>query len=122
MPTKQIVQRGTGRRPDPDGEAWQAEAARRWDQAVDDGDTTGDAAIALFTPPPLPAWTSPAHVTRDLLGRYLLDRHANVLHDTAHALESCELDAIANATFVHFASELADALPADVADCACMRA
>ena len=122
--TKTNVPRGTTRRPDPDGAAWQAEASGRWQRATNRGRRTGGdfAAAEFYEAPPLPAFAAPAHVTRELLGRYLHDRDANVVHDTAHALEACGLDGIANATFVHFAHELDAALPADVVDCTCMGA
>jgi hypothetical protein len=102
------------RRPDPAGKAWHAESAARW--AAAEGD------IARYEAPALPAWSAPAHVHRELFGRYLLDRDANVVHDTAHALPACGVDGIANSTFIHFASELAAALPADAIDCTCMGA
>ncbi len=122
MPTKTKVPRGTNRRPDPEGDAWLAEAARRWNAATNRARRAGGdfAANEFYEAPPLPAWTAPAHVTRQLLGRYLHDRDTNVVHDTAHALEGCAIDGIRNGTFVHFASELERALPPDVADCACM--
>ena len=118
MPTKTKVPRGNTRRPDPAGEAWQAEASGRWQRAANRARRAG----GDFTPgefyeaPALPAFTAPAHVTRELLGRYLHDRDSGLLHDTAHALEACGLDGIRNATFIHFAHEL----PVDVVDCACM--
>ena len=59
-------------------------------------------------------------MTRELLGRYLHDRDTGLVHDMAHALESCGIDGIRNGTFVHFAPELEGALPADVVDCTCM--
>ena len=108
MPTKK---KPAKRHPDPEGEAWHAEARARW--------TAAGESIERFTAPALPSWSAPAHVTRELLGRYLHDRDRNVVHDTQHALEACQLDGIRNGTFVHFASEL-DTLPADVADCECM--
>ncbi len=106
------VPRGTNRRPDPAGEAWQAEAGRRWDAARHDP--------AQYVAPALPAFSGPAHVTRALYGRYLHDRARNVVHDVVHSLPGCGIDGIAAATFVHFRHELDAALPADVVDCACM--
>jgi len=100
----------TIRRPDPAGEAWHAEARARWEAAGED--------IDRYTAPPLPKWSAPAHVTRELLGRYLIDRDTGVLHDVTVATEGCAIDRIHNGTFVHFASELAGALPADARDCA----
>jgi hypothetical protein len=92
------------------GEAWHAEARARWDSAGGD--------ITRYEPVPLPVWSAPAHVTRELFGRFLLDRDAGVVHDVAAATEACRIDRIANATFVHFKSELAAAVPADARDCA----
>jgi hypothetical protein len=109
MPTKT---KPAKRHPDPAGVAWHAEAAARWEASGGE--------IDRYDAPPLPAWSAPAHVRRELFGRYLLDRDANVVHDTAHALPACGVDAIRNGTFVHFASELAAALPADAIDCTCM--
>jgi len=109
------------RHPDPIGEAWHADAASRWADAVAGAANAGDEPINHYDPQPLPTFTGPDHVTRPLLGRYLHDRDTNVVHDTAHALASCGIDAIRNATFVHFASEL-ETLPPDVIDCTCMGA
>jgi hypothetical protein len=110
MPTK-TVPRGNTRRPDPEGAAWHAEARTRWDAAGGD--------IDRYEAPPLPVFIGAAHVTRELLGRYLVDRDTQLVHDVQHALEECELDAIRNGTFYHFESEL----PADeFVDCACMGA
>ena len=119
---KTKVPRGTSRRPDPEGEAWQANAAQRWRQAEHRARNAGGdfAPSEFFDPPPLPVFVGAAHVTRQLLGRYLHDRDTNVVHDVTHARESCAIDAIANGTFVHFAAEIAGAVPADAVDCACM--
>ena len=121
MPTKTKVPRGNTRRPDPAGEAWQREASGRWQKAHNRARNAGGdfAPVEFYEAPPLPVWTAPPHVTRELLGRYLHDRDTGVVHDTAHALESCGIDSVRNATFVHFAHELG-ALPADVVDCTCM--
>lgn len=121
MPKPSSTPRGHtkgGRRPDPDGEAWQAEARGRWQRASNRARRVGrdSAPIEFFEAPPLPAWTAPPHVTRELLGRYLLDRDTNVVHDVAHALPACEVDAIRNGTFYHFETEL----PGDAIDCTCM--
>ncbi len=122
MPTKTKVPRGTTRHPDPEGDAWLAEAGRRWGAATNRARRAGGdfTPAEFFTAPAFPTWSAPAHVTRELLGRYLHDRDTNIVHDTAHALEACGIDGIHNATFVHFRSELERALPADVVDCACM--
>jgi hypothetical protein len=102
---------------DPAGEAWHAEAGKRWAQALKD---KPDAPLDAYDPHPLPTWAPPAHVTREVLGRFLHDRDTGMVHDVEHALESCYLDNIQNGTFIHFASELDGALPADAVDCACM--
>ena len=124
MPTKTKVPRGNTRRPDPAGEAWQREAQGRWRRATARARNAGGdfGPIEFFEAPPLPSWSAPPHVTRELLGRYLVDRDTGTVHDVAHALEACAIDGIRNGTFVHFESELAGALPADVVDCTCMGA
>ena len=121
MPKPSSTPRGHtkgGRRPDPDGEAWQAEARGRWQRASNRARRAGGdfTVMDFYADPPLPTWAAPPHVKRELLGRYLLDRDTNVVHDVAHALPACAVDAIANGTFIHFASEL----PADATDCTCM--
>ena len=122
MPKPKTIPRANTRHPDPAGEAWQAEASRRWEKAHSRARRAGGdfTAIEFYDAPALPAFTGPAHVTRPLLGRYLVDRDAKVVHDTAHALESCGIDGIRNGTFVHFKTELDGALPPDGVDCACM--
>lgn len=114
MPTKTKAPRGATRRPDPAGDAWQREATRRWDAVEHDADR--------YIAPALPAFVGAAHVSRELLGRYLHDRDRNVVHDAMHALEACDVDGIRNGTFVHFAHELEGTLPADAVDCSCMEA
>ena len=116
---KTKVPRGT-RRPDPEGEAWQAEAARRWDRAEQEATFTGDVPVRYYDPVPLPVFVGASHVTRQLFGRYLHDRDRNVVHDVTFARESCGIDAIRNGTFIHFASELDAELPPGVLDCSCM--
>lgn len=91
---------------DPAGEQWHAQARERW-VAAEVADP--EAPILAYDPPPLPAWSAPAHVTRELLGRFLVDRDTGVLHDVSAATEGCAVDAIRNGTFFHFASELGDA-------------
>jgi hypothetical protein len=114
MPTKTKPDRPRGRAAihDAEGEAWHAEARGRWAASGED--------IDRYDAPPLPAWSAPAHVTRELLGRFLFDRDSGTLHDVSAATEGCGIDRIRNGTFVHFASELDGALPADATDCACM--
>ncbi|HEY5276115.1 MAG TPA: hypothetical protein VIK38_06200 [Coriobacteriia bacterium] len=102
MPTK-TKPRGRAAIHDPAGEAWHAEARARWAKAeAADPETP----IAAYDAPPLPKWFAPAHVKRELLGRFLLDRDTGVLHDVSAATEGCRVDAIRNGTFFHFASEL----------------
>lgn len=88
---------------DPAGEAWHAESGARWKAAVA---ASPEQPMAAFEAPPLPAWSAPAHVKRELLGRFLLDRDTGEVHDVEHATEGCRVDAIRNGTFTHFASEL----------------
>lgn len=77
----------------------------------------------LVEAPPLPDFGArrPAHVKRELLGRYLFDRDTGTVHDCYAAVGACAIDEIANGTFVHFGGELDAALPADAVQCpACM--
>jgi hypothetical protein len=106
---------------DPEGAAWQAEADRRWRAAERRAAKTGVAPTAFYDPPPLPHWTAPPHVQRPLFGRFLLDRDTNVLHDATRATEACDLDAVRNATFIHFAHEIDHAAPGAVRCEHCLR-
>lgn len=81
---------------DPQADAWFAAAEAAWAEADQ------------YEPPPLPAWPVPAHVTREVFGRFLLDRDALVVHDAQAALVACDLDAIRNATWFHFWREVPD--------------
>lgn len=101
---------------DPDGVAWHHEAQQRWAEAeLTDPETP----LLAYQAPTLPDWSAkaPAHVTRELLGRYLQDRDTRVVHDVYRATPECAVDAIRNGTFFHFWSEVvtdtgvADALP-----------
>ena len=89
---------------DPDGEAWHAEAAKRWDAAVA---MNPDAPLAAYEPHPLPDFAAgaPAHITREVLGRFLEDRDTGTLHDVYAATEACGVDGIRNGTWYHFGSE-----------------
>ena len=90
---------------DPDGEAWHGEARRRWAEAkLADPETP----FTAYQAPPLPAWSAkaPAHVTRELLGRFLQDRDTRIVHDVYAARPECAVDAIRNGTFFHFWSEV----------------
>lgn len=112
---KPKVQRAKPTRPaiaDEAGAAWQAAADAAWIEAGGD--------IALYVAPPFPAWERPEHVTRDLYGRFLLDRERGILHDVASSTPECGIDAIGQGTFVHFAHEL-ERDPATVAAARCPR-
>lgn len=78
----------------------------------------------LHEAPPLPDFGAhrPGHARRELLGRYLHDRDANVVHDCYRAVETCVIDEIRNGTFIHFGGELDGALPDDATACDCMAA
>lgn len=102
--------RGRAAIADPQGEAWHAEARARWDAAEGD--------IERYDAPPLPTFSGSADVTRELFGRFIFDRDTGVLHDVSAATEACRIDRIRNGMFIHFASELAGALPVDARDCA----
>ena len=62
----------------------------------------------VYHAPPLPKWTAPKHVKRELLGRFLEDRDAHLIHDAQAATEACNLDGIRNGTWYHFWSEVPD--------------
>jgi hypothetical protein len=114
-PDKRLKPR-PARREDPAGHAWHSEARGRWKRAKE---LAPEATFEVYDAPALPAWSAPAHVKRELFGRYLVDRDSGVVHDVQHALEDCGVDAIVNATFYHFESELPEG---EFADCACMGA
>ncbi len=67
-----------------------------------------ETATTAYQAPALPAWSAnaPAHVTRELLGRFLHDRDSRVVHDVYRATPDCGVDAIRNGTFFHFWSEV----------------
>lgn len=97
---------------DPAGAEWRGQASAAWAQAVKDAADAGSAEpIEFYSAPPLPAWSKPRFVQRELFGRYLHDRDANVVHDVEHASKECRVDAIANATFIHFLHELEQHVP-----------
>jgi len=90
---------------DPDGEAWHHEARQRWAEAeLADPETP----LLAYRAPALPDWSAqaPAHVTRELLGRFLEDRDTRVVHDVYRATPECAVDAIRNGTFFHFWSDV----------------
>lgn len=82
---------------DHDEVAWRAEHKRR-----------AESEEVYHEAPPLPTWSAPAHVKRELLGRFLEDRETGVIHDVQHATVACDVDAIRNGTFYHFLSEIPD--------------
>lgn len=89
------------------GEEWHAENRRRWAEAVD-GAQSPEEALGRFDPVPLPDWSAsaPAHVTRELFGRFLQDRDTGIVHDIYAATPDCLVDSIRNGTFFHFWSEV----------------
>lgn len=90
---------------DPDGEAWHSEARQRWAEAeLVDPETP----FMAYRAPALPDWSAkaPAHVTRELLGRFLQDRDTRAVHDVYAAKPECLVDSIHNGTFFHFWSEV----------------
>ena len=108
---------------DPDGEAWHEEAKARWAAAeLADPETP----LLAYQAPALPVWSAkaPAHVTRELLGRFLQDRDSRIVHDVYRATPECAIDGIRNGTFFHFWSEVvADTNVADARPCPrCMAA
>jgi hypothetical protein len=80
--------------------------------------------LLAYRAPRLPAWSAlaPAHVTRELLGRFLQDRDTRIVHDVYAAKPECLVDSIRNGTFFHFWSEVvADTSVADDLPCShCM--
>ncbi len=102
---------------DPDGEAWHGEARRRWQAA---GAADPETPFIAYQAPALPDWSAkaPAHVTRQLLGRFLQDRDTRAVHDVSAAKPECLVDGIRNGTFFHFWSEVvADSSVADDLPC-----
>ena len=113
--------------PDPDGEAWTAEATKRWTKAVAESEAlaaelAGDpgsakerraaakewkAAIELYDAPPLPDFRAIA--SKDLklgkddeiLGRFLYHPGAKLLHDVTRAGPACRIQETPR-VFVHF--------------------
>lgn len=85
---------------DPEGEAWQRRADAAWQRYG------ADARAYRRHSPPLPQWPAAPCVTRELQGRFLLDRDTGVLHDALYAVEACGIDGIINAAWMHFAHEL----------------
>ena len=90
---------------DPDGEAWHHDARQRWAEAEL---ADPEAPLLAYQAPALPAWPekAPAHIKRELLGRFLQDRDTRVVHDVYRATPECAIDAIRDGTFFHFWSEV----------------
>jgi hypothetical protein len=108
------------------GLAWQAEADRAWAEIRATSSSTSEASARWLTegtPLPRATWRPPEGVVvaRQIFGRFLYDREANVLHDVLGADDSCALDMIAAATFIHFGYELAAAIPDDAIYHDCVR-
>ena len=98
---------------DPDGQEWHRKAGARW-SAAERADP--ETPFMAYQAPAFPVWSeqAPAHVTRELLGRFLRDRDTRIVHDVYRATPECAVDAIRNGTFFHFWSEVvADASVAD---------
>lgn len=93
---------------DPDGEAWHAEARLRWRSAERVALAVGGETIDHYQPVPLPDFDAgkPSHVSRQLLGRFIVERGSGIVHDCYAATPECALDAMADCTFYHFWSEL----------------
>lgn len=103
---------------DPDGVEWQRKASARWDRLLAKAEGDGEAANAAWAkdPEPLPKWKdkTPAHVTREVLGRFLEDRTTGTIHDVYAAKPECALDGIQEATFWHFLAEVQEGVPEGV--------
>lgn len=102
---------------DPDDRAWHRDSRARWSAAVAADPETP---FMAYRAPALPDWSAhaPAHITRELLGRFLQDRDTRVVHDVYQATPECAVDAIRNGTFFHFWSEVvADTSVADDLPC-----
>ena len=112
-PDKPVKPERPKRRPDPAGQAWHREAGHRWARAVE---LVPADPLSVYDPIPLPAWSAPGHVKRELFGRYLVERDTGIVHDVEHAAEACEIDGIRDGTFYPFETELPD----ELVDCACM--
>lgn len=79
---------------------------RKAQEAAEEAD--GDVERYLALGPALPSWHRPSGVVREVLGRFLLDRDTHLVHDCEHAVEACDIDAIANGTWFHFWLEVPD--------------
>jgi hypothetical protein len=102
------------------GHDWHRRATAAWEKALDAAGGDSREALASAEMPPLPDFgaDAPAHVQREILGRFLQDRDSRTVHDVYRATPECGVDAIRNGTFFHFWSEvLADTGVADDLPC-----
>lgn len=103
---------------DADGVEWISTASSRYDVAVAIAIEAGGNSTPLdfYDPPPLPdfAARAPAHVTREILGRFVQQRSTGIVHDVYAAKPECGVDTITDATFYHFWSEVVAAAGEDV--------
>jgi len=92
------------------GVEWIRTASGKWTAAQKRADAEGGIVLDYYAPDPLPDFTAsaPAHVHRQLLGRFLVNRDTLVVHDCYRATEECGIDGIVNGTFYHFWGELVD--------------
>lgn len=136
--------------PDPDGEAWQAEASARWEEAIAEGERVANeypAEVASSSAgnrkkaarararvldiyaggPALPDFRTKAAKALELgdpdadpiLGRFVYQPNANLVHDTRTAGPECRIRDTPR-VFVHFANELERAVPAEAEPHSCM--
>lgn len=109
---------------DPAGIEWHAKARSRWDGFMDAAEGDGRRAEAAWAahPEPLPdfvALRGPS-VTRDVFGRFVLDRDTGIVHDITTATAECNVDGIDRATFYHFWSEVVDDIGDDIPCSSCI--
>jgi len=102
------------------GVAWQELADRAWQRAIAAAEDAEDAYGRYLAPamPDFEAAVSEAVRRRPILGAFLVDQAAPgrpVVHELANARESCGIDGIRSALFVHFWHEVAAAAPGAVA-------
>lgn len=107
------------------GAAWQERADRAWQRAIAAAEDAEDA-LGRYVAPTMPdfeANVSEAVRRRPILGAFIVDQAAEgrpVVHELANARESCGIDGIRSALFVHFWREVAAAAPAAVACARCV--
>lgn len=110
---------------DPEGEAWTTAANAAWSEAETKAERArakakkpeqAPPAITFYEAPALPdfaAMATEAVTLPDVLGRFVFQE--GTVHDVSRAVPACRLGPLrigATRQFVHFASELAAALPA----------